>query len=532
MSIVNFSAQDIAELTARGISEEEARRQISLIAHPPALMHLNRPCTVGDGIRLLSDDELPELLGLHAAAAAAGRFTKFVPASGAATRMFRELLACRADAGQADFAQHRAWAGEDKKDSKALVRFMEALERFAFFDDLDTVIRRDPACHAGTTQKLLASGDYCAILDALLGDQGLQYAQLPKGLLKFHRYRDCCRTPFEEHLIEAAQIIKDAQGTARLHLTISPEHRQRFTALFENVRRDLEREYAVHFDISFSVQKPSTDTVALDTERRLFRNKSGSILFRPGGHGALIENLNDLEGDLIYIKNIDNVQPDSRKQLGIHWKRLLGGYLVKLQQETFKLIGELDDPAAGDADQAQLIGRAVEYLRERLHITIPDSIWSGLASVEEQRLLLLAKLNRPMRVCGVVRNTGEPGGGPFWVRSAEGSLSLQIVEGAQIDRKSPAQEKIFNSSTHFNPVDIVCGVRDFQGDAFDLLRYTDPLAVMLSKKSHAGQNLLALERPGLWNGAMSNWITIFVEIPAETFTPVKTVLDLLRPEHQ
>ena len=326
--------------------------------------------------------------------------------------------------------------------------------------------------------------------------------------------------------MEAADYLKDEKGTCCLHFTVSPEHKQSFEALLESTKSRYEEGYGVRFHVDFSVQEKSTDTIAVDLENKPFRLNDGTLLFRPGGHGALIENLNDLKGDIIFIKNIDNVVPDRLKGHTFLWKKVIGGLLIQIQQKIFTYLERLSE---GPVDEA-LLGEAFEFAQNDLCITPPRN--QELTSDQAKQDFLLRMFYRPLRVCGMVRNVGEPGGGPFWVEAEDGSLSLQIVESAQVDPRSEQQQSILRSSTHFNPVDIVCGVRDWQGNPFDLRRFVDPDAVFISNKSKDGRDLKALELPGLWNGAMSYWNTIFVEVPLITFNPVKTIIDLLRKEHQ
>ncbi|MCP4669298.1 MAG: DUF4301 family protein [Deltaproteobacteria bacterium] len=403
-----------------------------------------------------------------------------------------------------------------------LVIFMEGIEQFAFFDDLKSVMAKKGL----DTNALLAKGRFNEIIDYLLTEKGLGYAHLPKGLIKFHTYPHSHRTSFEEHLVEAADYVRDENGRCRLHFTVSPEHKERFKALFESVRKGYEEDFGARFRVDFSIQEKSTDRIAVDQENKPFRLDNGALLFRPGGHGALIENLNNIRGDIIYIKNIDNVVPDRLKGQTNLWKKILGGYLIRTQQTVFSYLRALST----DAVPEKMLGQAFDFAENELCI-IPAK---GLqrASAEEKRDFLIARFNRPVRVCGMVKNEGEPGGGPFWAEAEDGSLSLQIIESAQIDPESKEQQSILRSSTHFNPVDIVCGVRDWQGNPFDLKRFVDRDAVFISKKSKEGRDLKALELPGLWNGAMAFWNTIFVEVPLITFNPVKTINDLLREEHQ
>lgn len=484
-----FSPADLRQMAEQGIDPAEALRQIELFRKPPPFARVLRACRVGDGIRTISKASEPWLLARFEEAARGGRIAKLVPASGAATRMFKELLADLNDGAQ----------GEPSAEVRT---FLENLPRFAFYEDLAEA----------------QTADRRTLLEYLLTEKGLDYAELPKGLLKFHRYPDGPRTPFEEHLVEAADVTRDAEGNCRLHFTVSPQHQERFDALLEKVRGRYEERYNCRFQVSFSHQRRSTDTIAVDPENRPFRQDDGTLLFRPGGHGALLDNLGSLAAlgwDLVLLKNIDNVVPDGRKPAVNGWKKALTGYLLALQERVFRALERLEaDPAA--------LEEAARLVEEELSRPIPAGV--------DRRQFVLDALNRPLRVCGVVRNQGEPGGGPFWVEDACGQISLQIVESSQID---PGMRKdILAGSTHFNPVDIVCALRDRHGAPYDLHRFVDPTTVFISSKSHEGRPLKALERPGLWNGAMAGWNTVFVEVPDETFAPVKTVLDLLRPEHQ
>jgi len=382
-----------------------------------------------------------------------------------------------------------------------------------------------------------SGGDQRRVLRYLLtddGGKGLGYAELPKGLLAFHRYPEGPRTPFEEHLVEAADVTQSEDGLCLLHFTVSPDHQDAFERLLDRARPVFEERLACRFEVTFSTQRTSTDTLAVDPGDLPFRQDDGSLLFRPGGHGALIDNLKELgrEGwDVILLKNIDNVVPDGRKPLVHLWKRLLGGCLLSVRERVFGHLDRLEalDGLRGKKAEAA-VREAEAFLESELCRPLPEGF--AATALQARKSFLMDALDRPLRVCGVVRNQGEPGGGPFWVESPSGAVSLQIVEASQIDPRDPEQQAILESSTHFNPVDIACGLRDRHGRAYDLHRYIDPATVFISHKSHEGRPLKALERPGLWNGAMAGWNTVFVEVPDATFAPVKTVLDLLRPEHQ
>lgn len=515
---MQWTQGDLQQFAAQGTTAEEIERQVDLFRNPPPPVELARPCRIGDGVRVLTEAEIAEAPRLCDVARRQGRMTKFVPASGAASRMFQSLLAAQASGLAASRNEVESRAAGGDATAKFLLEFADNLPRFAFHDALAKALRES----GRDLDELVVRGELGPIIDHLLTPVGLDYAQLPKGLLLFHRYGAGARTPFEEHLIEAAGYVRDGEGTCRLHLTVSPEHGERFRLLLENVRSAYETRFAARFDVRFSVQKESTNTVAVDLDNEPFRQDDGTLLFRPGGHGALIENLNDLGGDVLFLKNIDNVVPEHLAGLTILWKQGLAACLLKLQEQIHRHLSILDGPPHAGA-----LEEAVSFARRELHLDLPVG-----GDFSERRDRLVQRLDRPLRVCGVVENTGEPGGGPFWVRGEGGYLSLQIVESAQVDQNDPGQRAIFAASTHFNPVDVVCAVRDRRGEPYDLRRFADPRAVFIARKSSGGRDLKALERPGLWNGAMADWNTVFVEVPLLTFNPVKTVLDLLRPEHQ
>lgn len=516
-----FSDADRRQMDVLGIAEAQARDQLEVLRRSSFFVRLNRPCTLGDGVCEIGEEEANEYLQLHEKSAWTGRFVKFVPASGAATRMFQSLL-------QIFYVPQFLEGDELLKRSKQgvaiacdFVRFVNDLEQFAFVDDLDEALRRDGV----TLSDLLDGNHYYTLLEYLLMGRGLNYGSLPKALLKFHKYPGECRTAFQEHLVEATQYVACGAGNCHVHFTVSPEHHDGFMRLYEEITPSLEREFGIQYEVSFSYQKTSTNTIAAGMDDHPFRDRSGQLHFRPGGHGALLENLSDLNGDLVYVKNVDNLVQDRHKPEVVYWKRLLGGALSALQSKVHGFLRQLtEEPSQKAAEET------FRFAREELLIHFPDDFerWRFDAKCEH----LIGKLDRPIRVAGVVRNLGEPGGAPFWVEGKEGSLSLQIVEKAQVDHSDPDQREIWMSSTHFNPVDIVCGVRDHRGKPFDLARYVDDAAVLISKKSREGRELKALELPGLWNGSMAGWITVIVEVPNKTFNPVKTVFDLLRPEHQ
>jgi hypothetical protein len=406
------------------------------------------------------------------------------------------------------------------RDCQLFHQLLAKLDRLAFVDDLRRVMAQD----GSSLNEVLAQGQYQVFLSYLLTPRGLNYANLPKGLIPFHRYIDHIRTPFEEHLVEAAAYTQDSSGVARIHFTVPVEHQDAIVTYLHS-RLPLYERADCHFQLTFSTQKPSTDTIAVDQYNQPFHDSQGNLVFRPGGHGALLENLADLQGDLIFIKNIDNVVPDHLKMATYCYKKALGGYLIALQNEMFAHLERL----CHSIPDRDAVAAALAFAQHNLFITVPEDIRQ--ANVDTQRAFLQSRLHRPLRVCGMVRNTGEPGGGPFWVRRQDGSPSPQIIESSQVDMQSEAQRSAWQAATHFNPVDLVCGVRDFRGAHFDLHRFIDPDTGFIATKSKDGKELRALELPGLWNGAMAEWNTVFVEVPLSTFNPVKTVYDLLRPEH-
>jgi len=503
-----FSEKDRKRITEEGIPMEKIEEQTDLFRHPPRPLHLDRPCTAGDGIAVPSDKEKQALLSLYEKKMENLRAIKFVPASGAASRMFRDWFR---DYETGDFDHSRRGA-----------EFAGSLSLYPFHGDLSSVM-------AGKDRplgELIGKGEYREILGYILTDRGLNYAHLPKALLKFHAYPDHNRTSLEEHLVEAAGYVRSRKDICILHFTVSEEHESLVQGLTDQVRRRYESLLGVRFDLSLSIQSPSTNTIAVNMTDEPFRDEKGELLFRPGGHGALLTNLNRLHGDLIFIKNIDNVVPDRLKGETILYKKILGGCLLDIQEKSFRYLALLKEEEPGEA----LIGEAAAFCRNELFLDFPPDF--SRRPPEEKRDLLFSLLNRPIRVCGMVKNEGEPGGGPFWVTGTDGRRTLQIVEEAQIDSSSEKQRRIWKASTHFNPVDLVCGIRDYRGRKFNLEHFVDRKAVIITKKSHEGRDLKALEIPGLWNGGMALWNTRFIEVPLVTFNPVKTVFDLLRPEHR
>lgn len=514
-----MTEKDLQQIKAKGIDMSTVETQIKYFKSGFPFMKLTAPATPGNGLHSFSDEEAAALAAYFDQHASDYDILKFVPASGAASRMFRHLF---------EFMESYTGSQEDidklkaDTDFNSVYHFLSNLHKQACYEELKAVLARD-GYHL---EQLLTEHDYHTVLTYFLTDKGLNYAKLPKGLLFFHNYADGPRYAVEEHLVEAAHYARDAQKQAQLHLTVSPEHQAKFEEAVEESRKKHEKKYNVSFDISFSQQKPSTDTIAVDMDNEPFRMEDGSLLFRPGGHGALIANMDDLDREIIFVKNIDNIVPDRLRDTTYLYKKVIGGLLMQLQEKTFDALDQLEDANLSD----QEIEAIRQMAQKELNIYFPAA-YEGYDKMDRIDYLF-TKLNRPMRVCGMVKNEGEPGGGPFWVVNDHEEESLQIVESSQIDFSDKKQLEIVQSATHFNPVDLVCGLRDFQGLAFDLNKFIDPQAGFISIKSLNGKSLKAQELPGLWNGAMSDWITIFVETPLITFNPVKTINDLLRPQHQ
>ena len=505
-----LTPQDQELLMKKGISEEQIEEQLKCFKAGFPFLELEAAASIGKGIMAPDASEREACLSAWEHYKNGDKtITKFVPASGAASRMFKnlfEFLGADYDAPSTAFEKE----------------FFAHIGQFAFYDELNAACLRN----AGKDiPALLAGGAYKEVVSNLLNAAGLNYGALPKGLLKFHKYEDGARTPLEEHLVEGALYAAGKNGKVNVHFTVSPEHKDLFRVLVEEKVKDYSLKYKVDYHVTFSEQKPSTDTIAADMDNRPFRDESGKLLFRPGGHGALIENLNDLDADIVFIKNIDNVVPDRLKDDTVLYKKLIAGVLVTLQKQAFKYL-ELLDSGQYTREQVEEI---IRFVQQKLFCRKAD-----IKDMEDGDLVLYLrkKLNRPMRVCGMVKNVGEPGGGPFLAYNADGTVSLQILESSQIDMDDPEKKAMFEKGTHFNPVDLVCALRDYKGRKFNLPDYVDKSTGFISRKSKNGKELKALELPGLWNGAMSDWNTVFVEVPLSTFNPVKTVNDLLRPQHQ
>jgi hypothetical protein len=507
---INWSEDDRRIVASAGITFAEIERQLEIFRAGVTPVRLLGPCTPGDGIVVIAAKERPPLMETFERARQGGRMIKFVPASGAASRMFREWY---------DASSRGKFA-----DSEGAEIFGSSIARYAFYSDLERVVAKA----GGSLAQLIEDKQYPEIICLVLAENGLNYGNLPKALLKFHYYPEGARTAIEEHLVEAALYVRDVNRIARVHFTVSSDHVKMVREKLLQTIRHYESQLDTVFDFDISVQNPATNTIAVDLDGRPFRDEQGKLLFRPSGHGALLANLEGLDADTVFIKNIDNVVCDRYKGDSVIWKKLLAGYLLTVQKEMFRHLLVLENPASAGAE----IPGIADFCRTRLNIDLPAA-FSTLTEGQKRRFLF-HKLNRPLRICGMVKNEGEPGGGPFRVETPaeNGASSLQIVEEAQIDTNDPEQAAIWSASTHFNPVDIVCGLRDYCGRKFNLADFVDQSTSIIARKSEKGKDILLLERPGLWNGSMAFWNTIFIEVPPTTFAPVKSVKDLLRTAHR
>jgi hypothetical protein len=515
MTAVELNAIDQQILSERGMTPEMIMDQVAMLRRGLPLARLARPCTPGDGVTVLTEAERYRLATAAKTAAARGRLTKFVPASGAASRMFKALHAVR---GRCD---HIAAVDPDDGDLADLLTFGRQLRKFAFY----TALKERMAADGLALDPLVEKGRYEAVLTYLLTEKGLNYGNLPKGLILFHRYPDHSRTPVAEHLVEAAATIQDGDGRCRVHFTVSPRHEAAIQAHIAGIRQHFDKKGTV-LEIGYSHQHPATDTVAIDEQGNIFRDRRRQLVFRPGGHGALISNLAGLEADLVCIKNIDNVVPDRMKADAELHQMALIGLLVDIQERVFEFLEGLKKQSPGP----DLLTSIQAFAADVLGISPPAAV--GRGAMAAQIAFWRDRLDRPLRVCGMVPNVGAPGGGPFWVVGADGTLSRQIVEQAHVDMDNGTQRGIWQAATHFNPVVLVCAMRDAAGTPYDLTRFRDPQAGFIVHKSLQGRPLKGLEHPGLWNGAMAGWNTVFTEIPLTNFAPVKTVLSLLDEAHQ
>ena len=504
-----LTQDDLKQIASKGITEEQVKHQLQQFESGFPFLKLEAAAAIGKGIEAPTEQERNEYIDKWNRYKAEGKkIVKFVPASGAASRMFKDMFAF------VDAAYDVPTTDFEKK-------FFNNIKDFAFHEELDQTCKTN---EGKGIESLISEGNYKAVAANMLQSKGLNYGQLPKGMLLFHKYSEGPRTPMEEHLVEGA-LYASSNGEANVHFTVSHEHMPLFEKKVAEKKDSYAKTYGINYNISFSEQKPSTDTIAANPDNTPFRNSDGSLLFRPGGHGALIQNLNDIDADVIFVKNIDNVVPDRLKEDTVTYKQLIAGILVSLQEKIFEYLRLLD---TGNYTHEQL-EEIIRFVQRDLCCRKND-----IKELEDADLVIYLrnKLNRPTRVCGVVKNVGEPGGGPFLTYNQDGTVSLQILESSQIDKSNTEYMKMFTEGTHFNPVDLVCAVKDYKGNAFNLPDFVDHTTGFISSKSKNGKELKALELPGLWNGAMSDWNTVFVEVPLSTFNPVKTVNDLLREQHQ
>lgn len=492
---------DLKQLEEKGISTVVVEDQIDTFRKGIPFLNIKEPATPNEGI-IVMDDNSQFVTAWEKALKKGTSVIKFVPASGAASRMFKDLF----------YFMNKP---EPYPERDSVKDFFKKVENFAFFEDLANYLEDMEIADDQYFKKLVSR---------LLDKSGMGYGILPKGLLKFHKYQNGARTGFEEHLVEGATYARQTNGSVNLHFTVSVEHMDAFKKLQKKIQHTYESEYGVKFDISYSVQKPSTDTVAVNMDNTPFRNEDDSLLFRPGGHGALLENLNELNADVIFIKNIDNVVPDHFKEPTVSFKKALAGILVNTRAKVFDYLNKLESPEKG------LVTEIKAFVENELCYKFSKG-YNDL-DLSAKVNILKQKLDRPIRVCGMVKNEGEPGGGPYWVMDKDGNQSLQIAEMSQLDAEDENVKALIARATHFNPVDLVCSVKKADGSKYNLPDFRDPDTGFISYKSKDGKDLKALELPGLWNGAMADWSTIFVEVPVATFNPVKEVNDLLRKEHQ
>lgn len=509
-----FSEKDQQQLVSKGITGEKIVAQIATFKEGIPFVNLAKAAVIPNGIIKFTAAEEKQLIQNFEDVKNKKNLLKFVPASGAASRMFKAFFNFleKYDPNKEDLEAYFKRTGDQD-----IRIFHEGLMKLPFYELIQKRIKGKAAS---------PGEELYFFIEDMLSEDGLNFGFYPKGLLPFHNYGDFAATPFEEHLKEAS-LYAAAKSEANLHFTISEQHGDMFNAEFDSIKERVSAATKTSFNVSYSFQKAETDTIAVTLDNALFRDTDGSLLFRPGGHGALIENLNEQEADIIFIKNIDNVVTSKLLEEVANSKKILAGLLLKVQEKAFKYADLLENDAPLSFD---LVAEIKSFLENDLNVRIPDAF--NTYNIVQQMDLLKDKINRPIRICGMVKNEGEPGGGPFWVKDSKGTISLQIIESAQVDISNEQQKDIFSNSTHFNPVDLVCGIKDYKGQKFNLLNYVDPKQGFITEKTKDGKDLKALELPGLWNGAMAFWNTIFVEVPLVTFNPVKTVNDLLKPTHQ
>ena len=503
---MEFSKKDLEQIQGHNLSLAQIEKQLENFKIGFPFVNLEKPAIIGDGILQIEESNAMDYVNAFEDYATNASIVKFVPASGAATRMFKDLY---------DFKSSFDSSKNSLEDFPAVKDVIDNIKQFAFYESLLPF----------GIEKAIEEKNYLKIVELILEDKGLSYGQSPKATIVFHKYDDEVRTSFEEHLVEAAKYCLNDKKEVRLHFTISGNHKEKFSELLKKVKAKYEERFSCTYEIEFSEQKSSTDTVAVYLDNSLVRDNEGNIVFRPAGHGALIENLNEINADIVFIKNIDNVIHDKYKDITYKYKKALAGILVSVKKKIDFYLNILSKQSF----EKSLFEEIKEFCKNNLFLELKDL--SSFKDIEDYRDYLLSVLNRPIRVCGMVKNEGQPGGGPFWIRKENGELSLQIVESAQVDMKDEKQRTIFNNSTHFNPVDLVCLIKNFKGEKFELTDFVDYNTGFITEKSQQAHKIKVQELPGLWNGSMANWITIFVQVPLETFTPVKTINNLLDKGH-
>lgn len=510
-----FSDKDIQQIISHGLTVEKVNNQIEIIKSGMIYSNLAEAATIGNGILRIDAEKQQDYIDRFESNRNQLSIVKFVPASGAATRMFKFLFQFLDNYKSEDTIELYA------QKNNAVSVFLNGLEKFPFYKTVrEKLVQTTPNFNS------LTLGEQCVLfVKMMLDTDQLNYSFYPKGLLPFHKYKNDVSTAFKEHLIEAT-MYASSNNQANLHFTISEVHKAMFEKELKLVKESLETETNTKFNVSFSYQDKSTDTIAITSSDKLYRTEDDKLLFRPSGHGALIENLNTLDFDFIFIKNIDNIVVLEQNIAVSNYKKMLAGILLQIQTQTFKYLNKLEDDEISEDE----VNNIELFVINRINVELEEAYTAY--TLKEKRDYLHHKLNRPIRICGMVKNEGEPGGGPFWVKDNKGAVSLQIVEFAQIDIENQSQKSIVDNATHFNPTDLVCAVKDYKGNKFDLTKYVDPDAAFITLKSQNGVDIKALELPGLWNGSMAHWNSIFVEIPVSTFNPVKTVNDLLKPAHQ
>lgn len=515
---MQFSKKDIEFIEKRGITLKKVESQLALLKTGLPTVNLKRAATPNDGIIQFSYNDASTFINIYQSKKDNLDIINFVPASGAATRMFKFLFKFLKEY-KPEKESINAYINKNRVTELSL--FLIALDKLPFYKIVIDYLEKN------NKDYLELSNDQKAyvFIQSILDEDKLNFSNFPKGLLPFHKYKEHIASAFEEHLFEAS-LYASSNNKAKLHFTISEKHKDKFDEEFARIQKIVEHKTKTNFDISFSYQKESTDTIAVTTQEEIVREYNGQIYFRPSGHGALLENLNEFNADLIFIKNIDNVVVYKYEEKVAKSRMMLAGLLLDIREQAFKYAKQLDEKELPNTEIVEI----ATFLMTKMNVVITSEFEKY--SKQYQVDYLKSKLNRPIRVCGMVQNEGEPGGGPFWVKDESANLSLQIVESAQINKKSKRQKAILKNATHFNPVDLVCSIKNYKGEKYDLQKFVDPKTAFITMKTKVDKDIKALELPGLWNGSMANWNTIFVEVSLVTFNPVKTVNDLLKQTHQ